>query len=92
MIYVKKPLPFDPQKIKGMSERILLSHYENNYGGAVARLNSISDQLVRLNINVKNTSDDRKDIFTPEYGLNTPAGSEMTATRLFSTSILRSSV
>ena len=48
MTYVMKPMPFDPQKIKGMSERILVSHYENNYGGAVKRLNSIADQLGTL--------------------------------------------
>jgi Fe-Mn family superoxide dismutase len=46
--YAMKPLPFDPQKIKGLSEKILVSHYENNYGGAVKRLNSITDQLVSL--------------------------------------------
>ena len=28
MPYIMKPLPFDPQRIKGMSERILVSHYE----------------------------------------------------------------
>jgi superoxide dismutase, Fe-Mn family len=48
MIYTMKPLPFDPQKIKGLSEKILVSHYENNYGGAVKRLNSITDQLASL--------------------------------------------
>ena len=48
MTYAIKPLPFDPQKIKGLSERILVSHYENNYGGAVRRLNSILDQLASL--------------------------------------------
>jgi Fe-Mn family superoxide dismutase len=48
MKYATKPLPFDPQKIKGLSERMLISHYENNYGGAVRRLNSISDQLATL--------------------------------------------
>jgi Fe-Mn family superoxide dismutase len=48
MTYSMKPLPFDPQKIKGMSERILVSHYQNNYGGAVKRLNSIADQLASL--------------------------------------------
>ena len=46
--YAMKPLPFDPQKIKGLSEKILVSHYENNYGGAVKRLNSIVDQLAGL--------------------------------------------
>ena len=48
MVYAVKPLPFDPQKIKGMSEKILLSHYQNNYTGAVKRLNSIADQLASL--------------------------------------------
>ena len=46
--YVAKPLPLDPQKIAGMSERIMISHYENNYLGAVKRLNSIADQLATL--------------------------------------------
>ena len=46
--YSPKPLPFEPAKIKGFSEKILTSHYENNYGGAVKRLNAISDQLAGL--------------------------------------------
>jgi Fe-Mn family superoxide dismutase len=48
MPYTVKPMPFDPQRIKGLSERILVSHYENNYGGAVRRLNQIADQLASL--------------------------------------------
>ena len=48
MVYAAKPLPFDPQKIKGLSERILISHHQNNYTGAVRRLNSITDQLASL--------------------------------------------
>ncbi len=31
-----------------MSEHILVSHYENNYVGAVKRLNSIADQLATM--------------------------------------------
>nr|NKR04455.1 superoxide dismutase [Escherichia coli] len=31
-----------------MSERIMISHYENNYLGAVKRLNSIADQLATM--------------------------------------------
>ena len=31
-----------------MSERLIISHYENNYGGAVKRLNAIEDQLAEL--------------------------------------------
>jgi len=45
MTYSVKPLPFDPTKINGLSEKILVSHYENNYGGAVKRLNAIAEQL-----------------------------------------------
>ena len=48
MTHEMKPLPFDPQRIRGLSERILVSHYENNYGGAVKRLNAIADQLASL--------------------------------------------
>lgn len=46
--YTVKPLPFDPQRVRRMSERILVSHHENNYAGAVRRLNSIADQLASL--------------------------------------------
>ena len=30
-----KPLPFDPSKLKGLSEQMIRSHWENNYGGSV---------------------------------------------------------
>src|SRR5260370_37185204 len=33
MTYRIKPLSCDPAKIKGMSARLIVSHYENNYGG-----------------------------------------------------------
>jgi Fe-Mn family superoxide dismutase len=46
--YVIKKLPFDPAKIKGLSEKLLVSHWENNYSGAVKRLNAISAQLAGL--------------------------------------------
>ncbi|HEV2864609.1 MAG TPA: hypothetical protein VGX48_26660, partial [Pyrinomonadaceae bacterium] len=29
-----KPLPFDPAKLKGLSEKLIRSHWENNYGGS----------------------------------------------------------
>jgi len=48
MTYATKPLPFDPKAIKGLSEKILVSHYENNYSGAVKRLNAIGTQLAEL--------------------------------------------
>jgi Fe-Mn family superoxide dismutase len=48
MAYTLKPLACDPTRIKGMSEKLLVSHYENNYGGAVNRLNAITAQLTEL--------------------------------------------
>src|SRR5437868_3218695 len=47
-MYQIKPLGCDLARIKGMSERLVVSHYENSYGGAVKRLNSIEDQLSEL--------------------------------------------
>jgi superoxide dismutase, Fe-Mn family len=49
MAYSMKPLACEPTRIKGMSERLIVSHYENNYGGAVNRLNAITAQLADLN-------------------------------------------
>jgi Fe-Mn family superoxide dismutase len=48
MTYTVKPLPFDPKNVKGLSEKLLVSHYENNYSGAVRRLNTIAAQLAEL--------------------------------------------
>ena len=49
MPYSMKPLSCDPARVKGMSEKLIISHYENNYGGAVKRLNVIEEQLAELN-------------------------------------------
>jgi len=43
-----KPLSCNPAKLKGLSEKLIFSHYENNYGGAVKRLNAITMQLEAL--------------------------------------------
>jgi Fe-Mn family superoxide dismutase len=43
-----RPLSCDPGKIKGMSERLIISHYENNYSGAVKRLNIIQELIAGL--------------------------------------------
>ncbi len=40
-----KPLPFDPARLQGLSERLITSHHQNNYGGAVRRLNQIQQQM-----------------------------------------------
>src|SRR5262250_2972183 len=48
MPYDIKPLSCEPKKLKGLSEKLIVSHWENNYGGAVKRLNAISAQLGSL--------------------------------------------
>ncbi len=48
MAYEPKPLSFDPKAISGISEKVLVSHYQNNYVGAVKRLNAIGAQLAEL--------------------------------------------
>jgi len=48
MAYEVKPLACDPTRVKGMSEKLIVSHYENNYGGAVRRLNGITEQRAAL--------------------------------------------
>ena len=40
-----KPLPFDPAKLDGLSERLIKSHWENNYVGSVNALNMIEKRL-----------------------------------------------
>jgi len=51
MTYELKKLPFDPSRIKGMSEKLLVSHYENNYTGAVKRLNAGIETCVKVGDN-----------------------------------------
>lgn len=46
--HAPKPLPFAPGSLPGLSERLIQSHWENNYGGAVRRLNLIEQQLAEL--------------------------------------------
>jgi superoxide dismutase, Fe-Mn family len=42
------PLPFDPSRLAGLSERLLRSHHENNYGGAVRNLNKVEERLAQV--------------------------------------------
>jgi Fe-Mn family superoxide dismutase len=39
------PLPFDAKNLKGLSEKLIQSHWENNYGGAVRALNTLRGRL-----------------------------------------------
>jgi Fe-Mn family superoxide dismutase len=54
-----KALPFDPAGVPGLSEKLLRSHYDNNYSGAVTRLGAISAELAGLDLAT-----------TPGYRLN----------------------
>lgn len=40
-----RTLTFNPKKLDGMSEKMILSHWENNYGGSVKALNGINKKL-----------------------------------------------
>ena len=43
-----RPLTLDPARLDGLSQRLIASHHENNYAGAVKRLNAIRQQLSQL--------------------------------------------
>jgi superoxide dismutase, Fe-Mn family len=43
-----RPFLLKPQWMNGLSERLLVSHYVNNYGGAVRRLNAIRARVAAL--------------------------------------------
>lgn len=45
MSYKLLPLPLDIAALTGLSAALIQSHYANNYGGAVKRLNAIQEQL-----------------------------------------------
>jgi superoxide dismutase, Fe-Mn family len=40
-----QPLPFDPAKLTGLSEKLIVSHWQNNYQGSVRALNTIETRL-----------------------------------------------
>lgn len=43
-----QPFTFNPEKIRGLSAKLLTSHHDNNYASAVNRLNAINEQLAKL--------------------------------------------
>lgn len=43
-----KPLPFDAAKLTGISEKLITSHHDNNYVGAVKALNAVEQRLAAL--------------------------------------------
>jgi superoxide dismutase, Fe-Mn family len=40
-----KPLTFNPKKLVGLSDKLINSHWENNYGGSVKALNGVNKKL-----------------------------------------------
>ncbi|MGH7463016.1 MAG: superoxide dismutase, partial [Longimicrobiales bacterium] len=48
MSFEIRPLPIDPSRLNGLSERLIVSHHENNYSGAVKRLNAIREKLASV--------------------------------------------
>jgi len=48
------PLPFDVKALKGISEKLIQSHWENNYSGAVKALNTVRGRLTQA-LNDANT-------------------------------------
>lgn len=43
--HVPAPLPFAAASLSGLSEKLILSHWENNYGGSVQALNTVRARL-----------------------------------------------
>jgi Fe-Mn family superoxide dismutase len=41
------PLPFDPKSLNGISEKLIQSHWANNYSGAVTALNTVRSRLTQ---------------------------------------------
>lgn len=42
------PLPFAASSLRGLSERLITSHHDNNYGGAVKNLNRVEQELAAI--------------------------------------------
>src|SRR4029077_20504444 len=69
MSFHARPISFKPPRLSGLSARLLASHYENNYGGAIRRLNAIADELAA-----------RKALAVPGFRLNGLKREELIAT------------
>lgn len=46
--YQPKPLPFNPTKLQGISEKLITSHHDKNYAGAIKRLGAIQEKIGQL--------------------------------------------
>lgn len=43
-----KPLVINPDKVKGLSANLLRSHHDNEYAGAVKKLNAVTEELAKI--------------------------------------------
>ncbi len=68
MRYQLTPIFCRPWLLNGLSQRLIESHYENNYGGALRRLNAIAEKLESLDFAA-----------TPGYVLNSLKREELIA-------------
>src|SRR5262245_30147488 len=64
-----QPLTLNVSTLRGLSEKLIRSHHENNYSGAVKRLNAIRAQLATMPFAT-----------TPGYTLNGLKREELIAT------------
>jgi superoxide dismutase, Fe-Mn family len=44
-----EPLPFAPGKLTGISEKMIVSHHDNNYVAAIKNLNKVEEHLAAIN-------------------------------------------
>ena len=68
MRYRLKQIHCRPWMLSGLSLKLIESHYENNYGGALRRLNAITEQLESLDFST-----------TPPYVVNSLKREQLTA-------------
>jgi superoxide dismutase, Fe-Mn family len=47
-LHAPRKLAFDARKLRGISEKMITSHWENNYGAAIKNLNKVEEELVRV--------------------------------------------
>ena len=57
MTYPLQPLPCRPWTLNGIAPRLIESHYENNYGTELNRLNALSEQLAALDVGTTSPDD-----------------------------------
>jgi Fe-Mn family superoxide dismutase len=50
MIHPIAPIPCKPWTLNGLPDRLIVSHYENNYGGAIRSLNATRERLATADL------------------------------------------